>query len=208
VPGREPFGLPYPVHEQLFSRFGHEHSVYAGPEGVLLGTLEKFTREKGESELKATSLNHVSVSAQDLQVSTRFYVDLFGLEPIPTPNFGFPVQWLRIGDLQLHLFQRPGSAPTYHHLAFTVDDIDSVYARAKEMGILDGETFGHHLYELPGNNVQLYVRDPGGNLLELDWPDASHVGEEVRRDIKPLPHPQSEDNLQATLFLYAAQPTP
>jgi catechol 2,3-dioxygenase-like lactoylglutathione lyase family enzyme len=147
----------------------------------------------------------VSVSAPDLEKSTRFYVELFGLEPIPTPNFGFPVRWLRIGDLQLHLFQRPGSAPTYHHLAFTVDDIDSVYARAKAMEILDDETFGYHLYELPGNNVQLYVRDPGGNLLELDWPDVNSAGDEVRRDLKPLPYPQAEENQRATLFLSTPQ---
>jgi len=57
-------------------------------------------------------INHVSIVAPDLQRSVQFYTEIFGAETIDTPNFGFPVQWLRVGDLQLHLFERPGSAPT------------------------------------------------------------------------------------------------
>ena len=151
--------------------------------------------------MKATSLNHVSISAPDLDESVRFYQDLLGLQEIPTPNFGFPVRWLRLGDLQLHLFQRPGEAPTYHHVGLTVDDFDAVYLRAREMGILDSTTFGHHMYLLPNENVQLYVRDPGGNLVEIDWPDAGSLAREVLDDLRPLPNPQGEDNLRATLFL-------
>lgn len=155
--------------------------------------------------MKATSLNHVSVVASDLQKSISFYIDFFGLEPVPTPNFGFPVQWLRVGDLQLHLFQRPDAAPTYHHLALTVDDFDGLYSRAKQAGILDSQTFGYHLYQLPGDNVQLYIRDPGGNLIEIDWPELSRAGSEVRQDVRPLPQRQDEENLRATLFLGRSQ---
>ena len=52
----------------------------------------------------ATGINHVSISATDLEESTRFYEEVFGMERIPTPIFETPVQWLRVGDLQLHLF--------------------------------------------------------------------------------------------------------
>jgi catechol 2,3-dioxygenase-like lactoylglutathione lyase family enzyme len=147
----------------------------------------------------------VSVVASDLQESIRFYVDFFGLEPVPTPNFGFPVQWMRVGDLQLHLFERPDPAPTYHHLALSVDDFDAVYSRAKQAGILDHDTFGYHLFALPGDNVQLYIRDPGGNLIEVDWPELSKVGPEVRQDVRPLPQHQDEENQRATLFLARTQ---
>ena len=51
--------------------------------------------------MKATGLNHISVSALDIDASVRFYTELFGLDELPTPNFGFPVRWLRIGDLQI-----------------------------------------------------------------------------------------------------------
>lgn len=151
----------------------------------------------------ATNLNHVSIRARDLEESERFYRDLFGMEPIPTPNFGFPVRWLRVGDLQLHLFSRESEQGPYHHLALTVDDFADVYRRAAELGILERSTFGHHLYELPGDVAQLYIRDPGGNLVEVDGPHASELPADVRAEMRRLAdvHPQDEENLLATLFL-------
>ncbi len=153
--------------------------------------------------MPAVNLNHVSVSALDLETSLRFYEDLFGVERIPTPNFGFPVQWTRVGPLQLHLFERPGAAPRSHHFALTVDDIDTVFARAEALDVFDRTTFGHHVYELPGGEVQVYLRDPGGNLVEVDWPSVATVGAAVRAQIQPLSEgrPQAPENMQARLFL-------
>ena len=34
------------------------------------------------------------------------------------------------------------------------------------------DEFGWQLVELPSRQVQLYFRDPAGNLIELNWPDA------------------------------------
>jgi catechol 2,3-dioxygenase-like lactoylglutathione lyase family enzyme len=155
-------------------------------------------------------VNHVSVSAVDIDESVRFYRDLFGLDPIPTPNFGCPVQWLQLGRNQLHIFMRPDSPPTWHHVAFTVDDFDDVYQSAERRGAFDRATFGHHLYELPGDVAQLYLRDPAGNLIEVDAPDASHLAETTRREMRVLADllPQSEENMQATLFHDAARQVP
>lgn len=149
-------------------------------------------------------LNHVSISAEDLAESTRFYAEVFGAETIPTPNFGFPVQWLRVGDLQLHLFQRPEqSAPRYHHIALAVDDFEGVFRIAKERGIHDHTTFRHHLYELAGNIAQMYIRDPTGNLVEVNWPDASGLDASIRGEMWKLSEvfPQSPENLKAVLYL-------
>jgi catechol 2,3-dioxygenase-like lactoylglutathione lyase family enzyme len=123
--------------------------------------------------MRAAGLNHVSVVAHDLEESVRFYVEVLGLEPLPTPDFGFPVQWLRAGALQLHLFERPDDPPTYAHFAFEVDDVVALYERARELGILDRTSFGYAISELPGGEAQLYVRDPAGNLIELDHPDGA-----------------------------------
>lgn len=152
----------------------------------------------------AIDLNHVSVSAPDLEASVRFYVDVLGLEPVPTPNFGFPVQWLRAGGgRQLHLFERAGSAPTYHHFGMTVDDMAGVYGRAREHGCFDTTTFAGHLVELPGDVVQLYLRDPGGNLVELDARGASTLPQAMRDEMVRLAEiqPQSEENLRGRLHL-------
>ena len=115
----------------------------------------------------AVGLNHVSVVARDLEESIRFYVDVLGLEPLPTPDFGFPVQWLAAGELQVHLFERPDEPPTHAHFAFTVDDIVGVYEQARALGILEG------------GEAQLYIRDPAGNLLEFYHPDGAAARERI-----------------------------
>ena len=153
--------------------------------------------------MAASSINHVSVNATDLEASVAFYADLLGAEPILTPNFGFPVQWLRIGDSQLHLFQRDVEPPTHHHFAVTVEDLEPVFKRAGELGIFDRDTFGHHIIELPGDCAQTYVRDPSGNLMEIDTPGAGRLPESVRAEMRPLAdfNPQSDDNRAARLYV-------
>ncbi len=151
---------------------------------------------------RAVTLNHVSVIAHDLEESVRFYVDLLGLEPVPTPNFGFPVQWLRAGERQVHLFERPGDAPSHAHFAFEIDDFMAVYRRATELGVLDHETFGNAMYELPDGGIQLYLRDPAGNLVELDHRDASTIPRDEVPEYARLADrlPQHGDAARATLF--------
>lgn len=152
--------------------------------------------------MTAISFNHVSIAAKGLDESVAFYQDLFGLQSLPNPNFGMPVAWLRIGDLQLHLFERPDDPPVRHHFGLVVDDFVALYARARDAGLFDGDTFAHHLVELPNGIAQLYLRDPAGNLIEVDSPDAAALPEDIRADMVRLAdlHPQSDANLRATLF--------
>jgi lactoylglutathione lyase len=153
--------------------------------------------------VRATGLNHVSIHARDLEESVRFYVEVFGMEPIPTYGFAFPVQYLRLGDLQLHLFERDTDAPPFHHIGINVDDFEGAYRRAKELGILERESFFEDMYELPDGSVQMYVRDPAGNLVEVDWPDVNTLDRSLFPDLKRLGDtvPQTGDALRATLYL-------
>ena len=121
----------------------------------------------------AVGLNHVSVVARDLDESIRFYVEVLGMKVVATPDFGFPVQWPEVGGQQVHLFERPDEAPASAHLALEVDDLVAVYERARALGVLDRTTFGYAVAELPGGEGQLYLRDPAGNLLEIDHPDGA-----------------------------------
>ena len=151
----------------------------------------------------ATSLNHVSIGASDLEASARFYVEVLGLERIPSPNFGTPTCWLRAGDLQLHLFERSVTAPTYHHFGLTVQDFEGVYRKVEQLGLMDTTTMGAGIRELPDNSVQMYLRDPAGNLVEVDFPDSSHLDSRVIGSLPKLAdeYPQSEENRRASLFL-------
>lgn len=136
----------------------------------------------------------------------RFYTEVFGMEKIPTYNFAFPVQYLRLGDLQLHLFERESDAPAFHHIGINVDDFQGAYFKAKELGILERESFFEDMYELPDGSVQMYVRDPAGNLVEIDWPDVTTLDRGVLTDLKKLDDsvPQTGDALRATLYLETA----
>ena len=148
-------------------------------------------------------INHVSVNALDLEQSVDFYVDLLGAEPIATPNFGLPVQWLALGRTQLHLFERDLSPTSHHHLGITVDDVEPVYRAADRRGAFDDVAFGNRLVELPGDVVQLYVRDPAGNLVEFDHHGVDRLPDDLRARLKKLWdfNPHTEEQMSARLFV-------
>jgi catechol 2,3-dioxygenase-like lactoylglutathione lyase family enzyme len=148
-------------------------------------------------------INHVSVNALDLQESVDFYTDLLGCEQLATPNFGLPVQWLKLGDTQLHVFEKDLQPTSHHHLGITVEDVEPVYRVAEARNAFENDAFGNHLVELPGDIVQLYVRDPAGNLVEIDHHGVDRLPEDLRGRLKQLWdfHPQSDENMTGRLFV-------
>jgi YD repeat-containing protein len=153
--------------------------------------------------MRAVRFNHVSIHADDLEESTRFYEEVFGMERLPTPRFRQCVQWLRLGDQQLHLFQRDATEPPrFHHVALDVDDFEAAYRKARELGLLDTETWDSPVREHPSGWVQMYIRDPAGNLVEIDWPDASTLDRSAIPELTRLDDelPQTEAARSATLY--------
>ena len=150
--------------------------------------------------MRATGLNHVSISAVDLAESTRFYEQVLGMERIPTPTFATPVQWLRVGDLQLHLFESDEEPSQRHHLGLTVDDFDAAYNAVREY---TSDEWGWRLVELPSRQIQLYFRDPSGNLIELNWPDADTLDRSRYPELRRLGDyvPQRPESEGAVLYL-------
>jgi catechol 2,3-dioxygenase-like lactoylglutathione lyase family enzyme len=148
-------------------------------------------------------VNHVSINARDLAESVEFYVDLLDAEPIPTPNFGLPVQWLALGRTQLHLFEKDLQPTSHHHLGITVDDLEPVYRAAERRGAFDYDAFGNHLVELPGDLVQLYLRDPAWNLVEIDQDGVDRLPADMRGQVKGLWefNPQTDENMSARLYV-------
>jgi catechol 2,3-dioxygenase-like lactoylglutathione lyase family enzyme len=153
--------------------------------------------------MPATKFNHVSIQASDLEGSLAFYTDVLGMERIPSPVFRFPTAWLRVGDQELHLFQSDTPAPRLQHFALTVDDFEAVYVKSKALGIQDRDSWSHQPYELPDGSVQMYLRDPAGNLVEVDCPDVSTLDRSVVAHIRKLADdvPQTPQSKRATLFL-------
>ena len=142
----------------------------------------------------AQRVNHVSVHANDLEESAGFYEELFGMERVATPLFPHTrVLWLRLGDQQLHLFEHQGEAPPAHHFGLDVDDFESVYRRAKDGGHVDAEGYYGSVWAHPAGWVQMYLRDPAGNLVEVDWPDVATLDRSIVTDIRRL-----EDEIEQT----------
>jgi catechol 2,3-dioxygenase-like lactoylglutathione lyase family enzyme len=156
-----------------------------------------------EDRIPAPRINHVSINALNLQESVDFYIDLLGAEPIAAPNFGLPVQWLALGRTQLHLFERDLKPTSHHHLGITVDDLEPVYRAAERRGAFDDEAFGNRLVEIPGDVVQLYVRDPAGNLVEFDQYGVDRLPADLRARLKGLWdfNPHTEEQMSARLFV-------
>ncbi len=152
-------------------------------------------------EIKATGFTHVSVNARDLEASARFYGDLFGMEEVPSPDFANPVRWFRLGDLQLHLFEGDQEAPSRYHFGVEVDDFEAVYERANELGVRFPEGYFSRLYELPEGAVQMYLLDPAGNMIEVDWPDIDTLDRSViSEEILKVPI-ETDEGARAALYM-------
>lgn len=151
----------------------------------------------------AVRINHVSVRATDINESVDFYQQMFGARRIPTPNFGGILQWLQLGEQQIHIFQRGEGWDRDVHFALEVEDFEGVYRKAEARGALDElGNWGHHIFALTSGVVQLYIRDPANNLIEIVHPDVNTLPPEIRdvvqrRDSK---YPQTEESARATFY--------
>ena len=150
--------------------------------------------------MRATGFTHVSIHAYDLEESTRFYVDVFGMRRVPAPDFEHPVVWLEVGDQQLHLFLRdtpgarvPPHRPRRRRLR------GGLHASPLERGLFDRDAWSPNVRVLNDGAVQMYLRDPAGNLVEVNWPDASTLDRSVVTAMKSIAdeRPQSDEALRA-----------
>jgi catechol 2,3-dioxygenase-like lactoylglutathione lyase family enzyme len=114
-----------------------------------------------------SSIQHVNLMVDDLEAAVAFYRDVIGLELDDTPAMDFPAQFMKLGgDQQIHLNQLPDSHPERAHFALRVDDFDGVVARATAAGAIEVTTWGR-AKRLPSGVMQMFVRDPAGNLIEI-----------------------------------------
>jgi YD repeat-containing protein len=103
------------------------------------------------------------------------------------------------------VFERDVPKPEYHHFGLDVEDFEGVYLKARERGILDEETFGGAVRELPDGAVQMYLRDPAGNLVEVNWPDVSTLDRSVVDEIVRVADLQPQEGEAAQARLYHAR---
>jgi lactoylglutathione lyase len=157
--------------------------------------------------MKATRFSHVSIHAVDMEESLRFLIEVFGMERLPAPTFGGQaVVWLRLGDQQLHLMQRDGTAH-FHHFGLDDDDFEAAYQKVRELEVRDDTTFVSGIIELPGGEAHMYLRDPARNLVEINWPDASSLDRSVVGDLVRLVDmvAQNDEGMAGLLYIGTAR---
>ena len=124
-------------------------------------------------------IHHVNLMVDDLAAATEFYEDVLGLERAPTPDLGFPAQFFTVNDGQeLHVNELADVRPERAHFCLRVSDFDDLFRRARELGIVETETWGK-VRRLPSGVMQLFVRDPAGNLIELSCEADQPVDESI-----------------------------
>lgn len=116
--------------------------------------------------MKVTSVLHAAILVSDLDAAKEFYEGILGLRQKPRPNLKFPGAWYDLGHLELHLIVTTHELPSASerperdcHLALAVEDLEAIKNELKSAGVPFREGFA----KVP----QIFIRDPDGNLIEL-----------------------------------------
>ena len=131
-----------------------------------------------------TDLDHYFVRATNLERSRSFYCDALGFDVMPRPDLPFPGYWLGVnGKIQVHMGPDgiPDEAAHYFgtssgsardnagvvdHIAFRGTDPESLARRLSGLGLPWRTRYiaGIRLF-------QIFVADPDGLMIELNFPD-------------------------------------
>jgi glyoxylase I family protein len=114
-----------------------------------------------------TQLLHATLLVQNLAKAQQFYEGLLGLTPVER-SLSFEGRWYQIGAVQIHLIVsvqviddlvQPDKWGRNRHLAFAITDLDAMKQTLHA---------AHYPYQLSSSGrAALFVRDPDGNLIEL-----------------------------------------
>ena len=132
--------------------------------------------------MRARQIQHVTMIVDDLETACTFYEKELGLELLPTFDLDFPAQFFRINEhQQVHVTEWEDSHSFRGHLCLQIDDFNSAFRRMKELGAIDIGPWGK-VRRLPDGSMQMFVRDPAGNLIELSCPPDVAVEDEIFGD--------------------------
>jgi catechol 2,3-dioxygenase-like lactoylglutathione lyase family enzyme len=117
-------------------------------------------------------LDHFNIRTRRLADTVRFYEEILGMHNGDRPNFNFPGAWLYSeGRPVVHLVdisptaepQKPDSG-VVHHIAFASRDFKGMQQHLQSRGM------AFESREVPGGDLwQIFVRDPNGVMIELNY---------------------------------------
>jgi catechol 2,3-dioxygenase-like lactoylglutathione lyase family enzyme len=129
-------------------------------------------------------IEHFLVATDDIERTGEWYCRVLGMKEGPHPDFGFPVKWLYLGDVDIvHIgpsakragdnqkkylgrtSQDTGSGTgALDHIAFRATGLQQMMAHLKSQNVAFSErrASGQALY-------QLFLYDPNGIKIELNY---------------------------------------
>jgi catechol 2,3-dioxygenase-like lactoylglutathione lyase family enzyme len=119
-----------------------------------------------ETELKAVTINHVTVKVPDLHRTSQFYQEFFGM---PLKQQSATIHILGVGDSFFGIEQGDSKAATVDHYDFGISGFNADEARAKLKK--------RNLKYADGNSKESFkFHDPDGFQVQLNAPDyVGHV---------------------------------
>jgi catechol 2,3-dioxygenase-like lactoylglutathione lyase family enzyme len=119
-----------------------------------------------ETELKAVTINHVTVKVPDLHRTSQFYQEFFGM---PLKQQSATIHILGVGDSFFGIEQGDNKAATVDHYDFGISGFNADEARAKLKK--------RNLTYADGNSKESFkFHDPDGFQVQLNAPDyVGHV---------------------------------
>jgi catechol 2,3-dioxygenase-like lactoylglutathione lyase family enzyme len=128
--------------------------------------------------IKVVGLHHANVRlpAANEQQTREFYGELLGL--VADPDFkgsGTTIHW-QVADTGAEVHTKFSEAKTYlkngdvlpNHFALQVDDLEAAKAHLMAKGVHFEEA------EIPGARHEIFIKDPSGNIVELQQAGAHH----------------------------------
>ena len=118
--------------------------------------------------LKAITLNHVTVRVPDLQKTSKFYQDFFGMKLAQQSE---TIHILSVGKSFFGIEQKPGAAGLDHY-DFGLEGFDAKAMRAKVAAYGLSITPGSR-----GDDESFKFNDPDGFVVQVNGPNyTGHVG--------------------------------
>lgn len=128
--------------------------------------------------MKVSRLLHAAILVNDLERAKNFYETVLGLMEKQRHDFDFNGVWYNLGECELHLMVVADPLPPAEqrprrdfHVALKIEDHQATKEYLEKLGIPYRE--GRH------GLLQLFVRDPDGNLIELQQRNGAGVSKKL-----------------------------
>lgn len=131
---------------------------------------------------RALKINHVTLIVDNLEKAGEFYQNELGLEPLAAFRFDYPVMFFKFNEeQQLHISEWEDTPSFRGHICVQVDDFNRIFFRMKELDVIDVKPWGK-VRKLPDGAMQMFVRDPAGNLVEMSSRPGDEIDPQILQD--------------------------